>query len=158
MAKNMKLSQFTNYTFRVLLYVGLKNDGPASIQEIARAYKISYNHLKKVSAFLVKDGYLIAKRGRAGGLELAKSPSNICVGEVIRKTEGQEELFECKKNSRKDPCPIIGVCTLRVLVDDALQAFYTVIDRVTLADLMKNSDTLGRLLQLEPSMSIQESR
>lgn len=145
----MNLTQFTNYSFRILMYVALHNDRPASLKNIAESYGISYNHLKKVASFLIEEGYLETQRGRYGGLLLAKKPEEIGVGEVIRKTEGPLEVFECFAALKNCSCPLLQICRLRALLGDALQAFLAVVDKVTLADLIDQPKELRKSLGIE---------
>ena len=84
----MRLTNFSNYALRVLMYAAAKHPAPATVPEIAQAHGISYNHLKKAAASLCGAGYLDAVRGRRGGLRLARPAETIVVGDVIRLTEG----------------------------------------------------------------------
>lgn len=148
----MKLTAFTNFAFRVLMYTALKGDDPASIQDIAKAYGSSANHLKKAAAELVKHGYLKTVQGRYGGFLLAKSPEDINVGAVVRITEENFNLVECfgPNNQR---CPLIKACQFSSLLNDALHAFLNVLDQATLADLVAYPDHLKPLLNLEKDSS-----
>ncbi len=91
----MRLTHYTDYSLRVLIYLGLRPERLSSIREIAAAYGISESHLMKVVQALGKGGYVATLRGRGGGLKLAKSPSEIGVGEVVRRTEDDVALADC---------------------------------------------------------------
>lgn len=106
----MKLTAYTNFALRMLMYVALKEGEPATVKEITDAYNISINHLKKAAIELNKQGYLKTIQGRYGGYILAKKPETIVIGEVVRITEGQMELVECF-NSATNTCPLIDVCS-----------------------------------------------
>ena len=136
----MRLTRYTDYALRVLTYLGAQPDRVCSIAEIARAYGISQNHLMKVAHDLGKAGYIEGVRGRAGGIRLARPPEKINVGAVVRQTEDGFELVEC------DACVIAPACDLTRVLDEALAAFMAVLDRYTLADLLKRQTKLLRLL------------
>ena len=128
----MKLTSFTDYSLRVLLYVATAPEGRATIGEIARAYAISENHLVKVVHFLGVAGLLANSRGRGGGLQLAKPAKAIGIGEVVRLAEREEPLVECFEDHSR--CAIVKVCGLSGLFARAQAAFHRVLDEVTLED------------------------
>ncbi len=134
----MHMNTQTDYSLRVLLYLACRDkDQLASIQEIAKAYTISENHLMKLVHRLGKRGYIETIRGHGGGLRLAKAPAEINLGEVIRRTEENFFLVECF-NADTDCCIITPVCQLRAVLQEALEAFFQVLDRYTLADLARD--------------------
>lgn len=130
----MRLTLHTDYALRVLMYLGLREDGLASIREIAEAYGISENHLTKVVHGLGRAGFIDTLRGRGGGLRLAMPPDAIRIGAVVRRTEDDMALVACF--SEGGHCTIAGPCLLRPLLREALEAFLAVLDRVTLAELI----------------------
>ncbi len=132
----MRLTRHTDYAMRVLLYLGAQPDKVCSISEIARAYGISRNHLMKVAHQLGKAGYVAGVRGRSGGIRLARPADRINVGAVVRGTEEGFELVEC------GGCVIAPACGLAGVLDEALAAFMAVLDRYTLADLLKGRPAL----------------
>ena len=148
----MRMTQFSNFAIRVLMYAGLNGHRPSAVPEMARAYGASYDHLKKVAAELCRLGYLETVRGRAGGFRLAKQPDDICIGEVIRRTEGEVILVECF-DPATNSCPLPGVCQLRIALQDALAAFFAVLDLYTLADLIRRPEQLSPLLNIEADRS-----
>ncbi len=141
----MRLTAFTDYSLRVLIYVAAQPDGRATIADVARSYGISENHLTKVVHGLGKAGFLTNLRGRGGGLELARPAEAIGVGDVVRHAEGAAVPAECFEEG-SPICAIAEVCRLRGVLDEAVRAFYAVLDRYTLADLVKNRRTLNRVL------------
>ena len=143
----MELSQFTDYSLRVLLYVSLRGKELSSVKEIASAYAISRNHLVKVVHNLAKLGYLDTFRGKGGGIILAKSPKDIGVGELVRATESLA-ILECFP-SGKGTCCIAGICELQNIMGKALQAFMDELDKVTLADLMKRNPAMRDRLKID---------
>ncbi len=138
----MKLTLYTDYSLRVLIFLGAKNKGELSnIKEIAEAYKISKNHLMKVTHELGKLGYIEAVRGRNGGIRLALDPADINIGAVVRKTEDDFHIVECFAEDR-NRCVITPICGLRHVFFEALQAYMAVLNRYTLADFLSDKDML----------------
>jgi Rrf2 family transcriptional regulator, nitric oxide-sensitive transcriptional repressor len=138
----MRLTRYTDYAMRVLLYLGAQPDRICSIGEIAKAYGVSQNHLMKVAHDLGKAGYVEGVRGRSGGIRLARPADRINVGAVVRRTEEGFELVECES------CIIAPACGLVGVLDEALAAFMAVLDSYTLADLLKKRGKLLRLFDL----------
>jgi Rrf2 family nitric oxide-sensitive transcriptional repressor len=141
------LTQFSNFAIRVLMYAGLNDERLSTLPEMARAYGVSYDHLKKAAAELCRLGYLETVRGRTGGFRLAQLPGDIRIGEVVRQTEGETVLVECFDPSTST-CPLIAPCRLRVALHEALAAFFDVLNRYTLADLIREPAGLAPLLGL----------
>ncbi len=139
----MRLTRYTDYAMRVLLYLGAQPDKVCSIAEIARVYGISQNHLMKVSHQLGKAGYVSGVRGRFGGIRLGRPADKINVGAVVRLTEDSFELVDCGS------CLIAPACGLTGTFAEALAAFMAVLDRHTLADLLKKRSKLAGLFDLE---------
>jgi Rrf2 family nitric oxide-sensitive transcriptional repressor len=133
--RRMRLTRYTDYALRVLIYLGLQQDRLSSIREIADAYAISESHLMKVVHALGQCGYIETLRGRGGGLRLAKPPGEINLGNVVRDTEDDVALVECF--SDRSACRIAGPCRLEHVLRKALEAFLNVLDDYTLADLLR---------------------
>ena len=127
----MRLKSYTDYALRVLMHLAARPDRLASINEIARTYRISQNHLMKVVHDLRKEGFLDAVRGRSGGVRLARAAEEISVGEVVRHTEASFDLVDC------DSCVIAKACSLTGALHEARSAFMAVLDRYSLADLVE---------------------
>jgi Rrf2 family nitric oxide-sensitive transcriptional repressor len=143
----MKLTAYTNYALRMLMYAALNNNEVSSIQDVSKAYGISANHLKKAAAEMAEHGYLTPHQGRYGGYVLAKNPQDIVIGEVVRITEGDLKMVECF-NPETNTCPLIEVCRLSRLFKKALRAFLDVLDEVTLADVVASPKELQSLLNI----------
>lgn len=141
----MRLTSFTDYSIRVLLYVTVHNEKLVNIQEIADAYGISKNHLTKIIYQLGKLGYLETVRGRNGGIRLAKQPSEINIGQLVRQTEEDFNIVECFGGDHSG-CPITSICTLKGVLNQALFSFLKVLDSYTLEDISKNRIKLKELL------------
>jgi Rrf2 family transcriptional regulator, nitric oxide-sensitive transcriptional repressor len=146
----MRLTRFTDYSLRVLMYLGVEPHRRATIAEIANSFEISKHHLTKVVHFLGKAGWLANLRGKGGGLELAQPPEDIVVGRVVRETEGAAVPAECFDEDG-GRCLITRVCHLQAVLGEAVSAFYAVLDRYTLADLVHNRRDLSRLLFVAPA-------
>lgn len=136
----MRLTRYSDYAMRVLLYLGRQPDRLCPIAEIAKAYGISQNHLMKVVNDLVNAGWLASVRGRGGGVRLALSADKISVGAVIRHTEDDFDLAGC------NACVISPSCGLTSVLDEALAAFLAVLDGYTLADILDHGNDFMRLL------------
>ncbi|HEU4661312.1 MAG TPA: Rrf2 family transcriptional regulator [Pseudolabrys sp.] len=137
----MRLTNFSDYTLRLLMYAAAQKGRRITIEETAKVYGISRAHLMKIANTLTQAGYLKAVRGRAGGLELAKRPEKICLGELIRMTEPDFTLVECFETGNQ--CVITPRCRLRGALKEALSAFIETLDRYTLADLMLRPKDFG---------------
>ena len=133
----MRLTTFSDYAFRVLIYLG-STPGLATIADIANAYGISENHLMKVVHQLSRLGYIETVRGKGGGMRLARPPREIRVGEVLRATEDGFDLVECMGEGDSD-CRIVRACVLKGALGEAVAAFLGTLDRYTLADLVRPS-------------------
>jgi len=143
----MRLTQFSDYALRTVLYLGAHPDAIVPISEVADAYGISYHHLTKVAARLCEVGVTEAVRGRAGGLRLVTAPAVLNVGWLVRQTEPDFVLVECF-DAERDQCPITPACKLRGVLDDALAQFLSVLDQYTLADLLVGANRRRELVQL----------
>ncbi len=146
----MQLTLYTDYSLRVLIYLGIHPGHRATITEIAQSYGISRNHLVKVVHNLAIVGYINTTRGRSGGLELALAPELINIGEVVRKTEPDFNLVECF-NEVANSCPISPSCALIKALRQANKAFFEVLDQYTLAMVVANSSQLAVYLKINPT-------
>ena len=146
----MRLTVQSDYSLRVLIYVATKPGDLATIPEIASAYGISRAHLMKVVHQLGKLGYLETVRGRSGGFRLAKAAQDICIGAVVKATEETLALVPCLAHATPNAsCRIDGACRLKGMLSEALTAFFSVLDRYTLADIVTGrAAPLRRLLAL----------
>lgn len=147
----MRLSSFSDYSLRVLIYLGGQQDRLATIAEIATVYGISQNHLMKVVHLLGRLGYVETVRGKNGGMRLGRPAGAIGLGEVIRQTENDWALVECF--STGNCCQIQSICHLPPILDEALAAMFAVLDRYTLADLLHSPAAADRIIQWHPATS-----
>ena len=146
----MRLTTYTDYTLRVLMYLAANCNRVVTIAEIARLYGISEAHLTKVVHQLGLAGEVETTRGRRGGLRLRKLPEDVNLGAVVRRTEADMELVPCFREP--GACVIGSACVLEYALHEALHAFLAVLDRYSLADLIAPGHPATRLLQvpLEP--------
>ena len=142
----MRLTNFTDYSLRVLIYLGARRGEArlATIGDVAAAYRISRNHLTKIVHHLAKEGYIQTTRGKGGGMRLARPPERINIGTVVRGTEEDFALVECFQEGNLS-CPIIPACVLPPVLQRALQAFFRELDGQTLADLLQPQAKLMRI-------------
>lgn len=144
----MEISLYSDYSFRVLMYLALQGQKLVQIKTISEAYRVSENHLVKVVQHLVRLGFVASVRGRSGGIRLAKNPEEIGLGDVFRRTEPSLKLLTCF-DGEHNTCPILNVCELHGVFEQALRSFLGELDRQTLADLV------GRRMQMISTLNIQ---
>ena len=141
----MRLTLYSDYALRVLMYLAVRESRLATIDEIARSYSISKNHLMKVVHQLGVAGYVETVRGRGGGLRLAKPVEAIGLGAVLRYTEPDMAIASCFKPVDA-PCAIHQCCVLRRALERARDAFLEVLEGYTLSDLVRPRARLAGML------------
>jgi Rrf2 family nitric oxide-sensitive transcriptional repressor len=141
----MKLTTFTDYCLRVLIYLATEPDRRTTIAEIATSFDISESHLMKVVHFLGKQGWVQTVRGKGGGMTLGAPADSIIIGDVVRRAEGAPVPAECF-GLHAGHCSIARICRLRGVLGEAVRAFLAVLDRYTLADVVDNREALAPLL------------
>jgi len=167
----MRLTNYSDYALRSLIYLAVRPEPEtlANISDIASSYHISKSHLTKIIHQLGQLGYIESVRGKNGGIRLAYAPKDINLGVLIKKIEPDFDLVECfatpvssddrKSRSTGLPitlineevnksvgCVITPVCQLKGVFFEALTAFITVLEKYTLADIIKNEDELSQFL------------
>jgi Rrf2 family nitric oxide-sensitive transcriptional repressor len=145
----MRLTVYTDYALRLLMYLALKEDGLATIAEIAKSYGISRNHLMKVAYELGVAGDIETVRGRNGGLKLSRPVDAIVIGDVVRRTEPDMAFVPCF-DPANESCAVRPSCVLRRALEKAGAAFLEVLDGYTLADLIRPNTRLRELLAIAP--------
>jgi Rrf2 family nitric oxide-sensitive transcriptional repressor len=141
----MQLTLYTDYSLRVLVYLGMRPEHQATISEISEAYGISRNHLVKVVHNLGQTGYVHTTRGKSGGIRLGMPVHEIVIGQVVRKTEPHMDLLECF-DQENNTCPISAACALKRALYQARRAFMEVLDSYTLSDVLDNRQQLAKIL------------
>ena len=142
----MRLTLWTDYALRTLIYVGTKGEQLSTIAEIAESFGVSKTHLMKVVNKLGQQGYIDTVRGKGGGVRLRRPPAEICVGTVVRETEEDLAVMGCL--AQGGFCRIEGCCVLRRALRQATVAFLRTLDGYTLADLLAPGVVLVRSLGL----------
>lgn len=142
----MQLTQYTDYSLRVLVYLNVKREGRATITELADFYAISRNHLVKVVHHLAQENFIHTQRGKNGGISLARSADRILIGDVVRSTEPNFEIAECF-NQEKNNCVLAPDCHLKNILYEANRAFLEILDRYTIADT-KSTEILWNIINI----------
>ncbi len=142
----MKITNYSDYSLRVLMYLGVSGDSLATIAEIAEKHDISRNHMVKIVHHLGQLGYVKTVRGKSGGICLGMPAEKIVVGKVVRQTESNLELVECF--GAENTCIHSPGCVLKKALKEALQAFLSTLDSYTLADLIKPERRIAKQLEL----------
>lgn len=143
----MRLSKYSDYALRVLMHAALRQPELATIDEVANVFGISRNHLVKVVHMLGRNGFLSTRRGSGGGFTLAKPPSKIVVGDIVRLTEVDAKVIDCK-DSLNQQCQLVLACRLKGVLSEAASAFFAVLDGYSLADLVKEKSAMRELLNI----------
>jgi len=138
----MQLKKFTDYSLRLLIQLAVNPDEWVNINSVASAFDISRNHLLKIVTELTRQGLIQTQRGKHGGLKLNRQASQINVGELIASLEGTSPLVDC----RSPQCPILPACGLKGALDEAEAAFFQVLGKYSLEDLVRGKE--NRLLKL----------
>jgi Rrf2 family nitric oxide-sensitive transcriptional repressor len=132
----MRLTAFTDYTLRTLMYLAMNRDRLATVQDIAELHNISRNHLTKVVHQLGLSGLIETVRGRNGGFRLNREPGEINIGEVVRASESDFFMAECFDHEH-NTCIYNPACVLKNVLSDATKAYLQVLDQVTLEQLVQ---------------------
>jgi Rrf2 family nitric oxide-sensitive transcriptional repressor len=137
----MRLSEYTDYTLRVLMYCAAHRDRLVTIAELAEQHGLSKNHLMKVVNDLAHQGLIETTRGRGGGLRLLLDPEAIRIGDVVRTTETDFRLVECFDRDT-NACALSPSCRLKHLFAEALRGYFKALDGATLADMTSGMPTV----------------
>jgi Rrf2 family transcriptional regulator, nitric oxide-sensitive transcriptional repressor len=143
----MRLTRHTDYALRLLMLLAMEPEATHTIGEAARRYHISRNHMMKVAQTLVQAGFVGGLRGRRGGLRLERQAEAINLGAVVRATEESLDLVECFDRAT-NTCVVAPACRLRGALQDALKAFFHVLDAYSLADLINSPNSVRRMRRL----------
>ena len=141
----MKLTQHTDFSLRLLIFLSLQNKGElVTIDHVVEHFLILKNHLTKIVNKLSKLGYINTVRGKNGGICLAKAASEINLSEVVKAMEANIEVVNCNTPA----CPLTNNCELKHILDDAQQAFFATLEKYTLSDICSNPKKLKLLLNI----------
>lgn len=142
----MRLTRFTDYSLRVLIYLGQNNESRVTIHQISEAYGISKNHLMKVVSNLTRLQFVVAQRGPGGGIQLNRSPEDISLNEIISNTEKHLQDLPAPKSTGDNE--ITADTRLNSYLNHALQAYLDALGRFTLADVLEPQTDAAQLLNL----------
>lgn len=131
----MRLTQYTDFGLRTLMYVASHKQDPVTTAELARALNVSRNHLLKVVHRLCELGWLQTKRGPSGGVRFVPESASVRVGDIVRALESQMDLVECFALD-SNTCPLLPRCRLAPLLRRAQDAFLAELDETTLGELV----------------------
>ena len=143
----MQLSAFSDYALRSLMFLAVAGDRTVPAREIAERHGLSFDHVAKVAQFLAREGFVVATRGRSGGLRLARAPEDISFGDVIRRSEAGSGPAECLRGGPVT-CILAPICGMTPFLAEAQEAFFAALDRRTLADALPHHATVQRVLGL----------
>ncbi|MCO5113269.1 MAG: Rrf2 family transcriptional regulator [Bdellovibrionaceae bacterium] len=129
----MRLTDHTDYSFRVLMYLNQKKQ-PATLNELSEKLDVSKNNLIKVSNQLAKLGYITTTRGRTGGLVINEDTGSRTLKEILLETEESFHLAGCFKSNRCD-CSFVKNCLLKQSLKKALDSFLNSLAEKTLNDI-----------------------
>lgn len=141
----MRLTRFTDYSLRVLIYLG-QNEGRVTIHQISEAYDISKNHLMKVVSNLTRLQFVAAQRGPGGGVQLNRAPEDISLDEIIGNTE--KHLLELDSKQNLADAGITADTRLNSFLHHALEAYLKELGRFTLADVLEPNNNIAKVLEL----------
>jgi len=144
----MRLTQFTDYSLRVLIYLALHPEEKITIDQLTNAYGVSRHHIRSVVHQLSKLGYIESTQGKGGGVILALDASEISIREIVENSENDFNIVECF-SPEGNSCPIEPLCILKRALNEASENFLSTLERYTIEDLIKNKNSqLKNLLQL----------
>jgi Rrf2 family nitric oxide-sensitive transcriptional repressor len=120
---------------RLLIVLARKEAGESiSLPDFSTEQRLSYHHVAKVAQALAREGFIVSRRGRSGGVALARPADTIRVGDVVRAMERGMRLADCATCALRDDCGASG------LLSEALAAFMAVLDGTTLAQAAMRGD------------------
>ncbi len=138
----MKLTTQTDYALRTLMFLATR-ESRSHVSDISSLFAISENHVAKVVNLLARHGYIRSVRGVGGGIELARPPEKIVIGEVIELTEQETHLLACVGDDVS--CLIHSFCKLKGVLAEAERIQREYLDSVTLADVVPTRRQLAGL-------------
>ena len=131
----MYLSKFTDYSFRILMYLGNNPDKLSTVDELSSILDLSTHHVKKIVYKLSKNNYISSLKGRNGGIKLGMDPKDINLGKLLEITEDNLDILECF-SIENNTCSLNNCCKLKPIINDALESFKLKFSEYTLADIL----------------------
>ena len=137
----MQINHYTDYAYRVLMYLAVNQGQRITMAEIANYYDISHEHLRKVVHRLSSLNYINTFLGKSGGMEISQPLEKINIGQVFIDFEGQDPLINCHQSN----CPLRASCDLKQLFSKAQRVFISELKKQSLADLLHNTKMVNNL-------------
>ena len=131
----MYLSKFTDYSFRILMYLGNNSDKLSTVDELSSILDLSTHHVKKIVYKLSKNNYISSLKGRNGGIKLGMDPKDINLGKLLEITEDNLDILECF-SIENNTCSLNNCCKLKPIINDALESFKLELSKYTLDDIL----------------------
>ncbi len=153
----MRLSEYTDYTLRVLMSCAAQPQQLLTVAELAAQHGLSRHHVMKIVSDLAREGLVETTRGRGGGLRLSKRPHDVRIGDVLRFTETDFRMAECF-DPGTNTCVLRPSCRLRQALGSALKAWFAELDRLTLADILLPQAAVARLAAAAPVAVVPRTR
>jgi len=145
----MRLTKQSAYAVRIVSDCALAEGELLRIAEIAKRYNITKNNIAKTVPILVREGIIEGVRGRNGGIRLARPASEITIGEIVRASETNHMEADCFGGEAVD-CAIRPAAPINRMLDEALEAFISVLDQHTIADMVSGRGKFPQILPEEP--------
>jgi Rrf2 family nitric oxide-sensitive transcriptional repressor len=149
----MQITSFSDYALRVLMFLAVCGDEKVSSREIAERHGLSVEHVAKITQFLSREGFVIATRGRGGGLRLARAPADISIGDVLRRSEAGSGPVECLRGGPVS-CVLAPICGLTPIFAEASEAFFKSLDARTLAETVARPERMRARLKLSQTDTV----
>lgn len=131
----MYLSKFTDYSFRILMYLGNNPDKLSTVDELSSILGLSTYHVKKIVYKLSTNNYILSLKGRNGGIKLGMDPKDINLGKLLEITEDNLDILECF-SIENNTCSLNNCCKLKPIINDALESFKLELSKYTLDDIL----------------------
>lgn len=140
----MRLTMFTDYSLRTLMYLSLNKDRVCTAREIAEKYNISLNHIVKVVHKLSQAGYISSMKGKGGGIRLNIASDKINLWQVIKILEPDFNVVECF-DKQHNSCKIVAACDLKIILEEATRAFCDTLAKYSLNDVISKPGAFNEL-------------
>ena len=131
----MYLSKFTDYSFRIVMYLGNNPDKLSTVDELSSILGLSTHHVKKMVYKLSTNNYILSLKGRNGGIKLGMDPKDINLGKLLEITEDNLDILECF-SIENNTCSLNNCCKLKPIINDALESFKLELSKYTLDDIL----------------------
>lgn len=138
----MKISKKGEYALKALIELAINYDkgiGATLINDISESENIPPKYLEHILLNLKNGGILVSKRGVGGGYTLARPPSDISLGEILRMVDGPLAPLNCVSKTARVNCPQETYCGLYSIMLDVRNAISNIVDNISLWDAAKRT-------------------